>query len=449
MSSAIGDLDGDSRQDLVMFWPSFGSSAYAVMSNGANYPAFTSVALPPPLYGSNSKANNCAIADLNGDGLGDIVVATTRSEPYYQGAALQLLIQVSPGHFEDQTASRLDNSPSDLSQGEGQLRIFDANGDGLIDIVHSLDSRGANIYFNDGSGHFTLFDLTGFPFVQSSQVEGLQSSWAGGQNQASKLFPVDINSDGLSDFLSYLVLGDNATHAGNIATLYTAISSEQAWGRDQSETLSGTSLRDYIRGYGGNDVLTGRGGDDTLDGGVGIDTAVFTGTRANYTQTKAAAGWKIRSSSEGIDTLANIERIQFSDKKLALDLSPTEHGGQALEFIGLMAPALVTTPSVVGLILGLFDQGKTLQDVCQLALDVGLVRSSAGSDTNAALAAMAFKNIIGSVADAPTVDMLVGFMDGRQASYTQAGFMAMVAGLDVNQTHIDLVGLQQTGVEYV
>jgi len=178
MSSAIGDLDGDSRQDIVVFWPNFSKETYAVMSSGKTYPSFTAVALPPLLFGDKSKANYCAIADLNADGLGDIIIATTRAEPYYLGAALQILIQVSPGRFEDQTLSRIDNRASDQAQGEGQLETIDVNGDGLIDIVHSLDSRGANIFLNDGSGHFTLFDLSGFPFVQASQVEGLGSESA-------------------------------------------------------------------------------------------------------------------------------------------------------------------------------------------------------------------------------------------------------------------------------
>ncbi len=202
-------------------------------------------------------------------------------------------------------------------------------------------------------------------------------------------------------------------------------------------------------GTSGNDTLTSTTGNDSIDGGSGIDTAVYGHALPSHTLTKNTSSWKVVSSAEGTDTLIAIERLQFTDKKLALDLSPTEHAGQALEFIGLMAPNLINTPSVVGLILGLFDQGKSLHDVCQLALDVGLVNSIAGSNTNAALAAMAFRNLIGAEADASTVNALVGYMDGRSANYSQADFMAVVAGLEVNQTHIGLVGLQQSGVEYI
>ena len=114
-----------------------------------------------------------------------------------------------------------------------------------------------------------------------------------------------------------------------------------------------------------------------------------------------------------------------------------------------MAPSLITTPAVVGTILGLFDQGKSQLEVCQLALDIGLVSMIAGGSSNSALAAMAYRNVVGEEATAATVDALAGYMDGRSASFTQAGFMAAVAALEANQTHIGLVGLQQTGIEYV
>jgi V8-like Glu-specific endopeptidase len=198
-----------------------------------------------------------------------------------------------------------------------------------------------------------------------------------------------------------------------------------------------------------NDRFTSGPGNDAIDGAAGIDTVVLNGTRSEHTLAKTFIGWTISSPASGTDKIVNVERLEFAGKKLALDLQPSEPAGQALEFIGLLAPTLVRSPSVVGTILGLFDQGKSLYDVCQLALDVGLVNSIAGSDTNAALAAMAFRNLIGSEADAATVDMLVGYMDGRSASYSQADFMTVIAGMEVNQTHIGLIGLQQTGIEYV
>jgi hypothetical protein len=41
------------------------------------------------------------------------------------------------------------------------------------------------------------------------------------------------------------------------------------------------------------------------------------------------------------------------------------------------------------------------------------------------------------------------FIDSRVADYTQGQLLAAVAMLALNQQHINLVGLQATGVEYV
>jgi hypothetical protein len=216
------------------------------------------------------------------------------------------------------------------------------------------------------------------------------------------------------------------------------------------ENASGGNADDVITGNDAANSLMGGAGNDILDGGAGIDTAIYKDKKAGVTITKTTTGFTIKDTQgEGTDQLSNIERLQFADQKLALDLQPTEHAGQALEFIGLMAPELIKSPSAVGTILGLFDKGSSLHDVCQLAIDVGLVTAFAGSSSNAALAAMAFQNVVGTPSSAESVDMLLGYMDGRYASYTQADFMTVVAGLEVNQTHIHLVGLQQTGIEYV
>jgi hypothetical protein len=210
-----------------------------------------------------------------------------------------------------------------------------------------------------------------------------------------------------------------------------------------------------VLGTAGHDRLISTAAAETIDGAAGIDTLVYGGNRAGFTLartgTGTGTGFSVEgiSGSEGTDTLVNVERLEFADKKLALDLDPSGHAGLAVEFIGLLAPGMVNTPSVVGLILGLFDQGQTMHEVCQLALDAGLVNSIAGSASNQALAALVFRNLTGSEADAATIDVLVSYIDGRSASFSQADFMATLAGFGINQEHIGLVGLQQTGIEYI
>jgi hypothetical protein len=211
------------------------------------------------------------------------------------------------------------------------------------------------------------------------------------------------------------------------------------------------SINEIFNGTVGNESFTGGTGDDTINGGDGIDTATFSLQKANYSISKVDSGFRVEANfgNDGSDALSNIERLQFADKKIALDLTPDGNAGKALEFIGMMAHNLVNTPTVVGTILSIFDQGKSMKEVCQLAIDVGLTGQLAGSTSNLDLAKLVFRNVVGSEASASNAANLASFIQGSGGSMTQADFLTAVAQLDLNNQHIGLVGLQNTGVEYI
>ena len=205
------------------------------------------------------------------------------------------------------------------------------------------------------------------------------------------------------------------------------------WGN--TDTLIG------IEGAAGSyldDKIIGNAADNSLDGQAGNDLVLFSDSRANSTLTKTASGWTVTSSADGTDTLTSIERLQFADKKIALDLTTDGNAGQAMEFIGAVAPDLLNNTSIRGLIISLFDQGQTMESLSQLALDLNLLPSTSNAD----LANAVYHNVLGGTASTEMTNVLVDYID----DYGQANFLATVAGLHIN---VDLVGLQQTGVEYL
>ena len=115
----------------------------------------------------------------------------------------------------------------------------------------------------------------------------------------------------------------------------------------------------------------------------------------------------------------------------------------------MLAPQFIKDPGVVGQVLALFDSGLGMTAVCQKAIDLGLVQALAGSASADALVALLFKNVLGTVPDAAQTSSLTAYLDGRVASYSPAELMALVAQSDLNQAQIGLVGLQQTGLEYI
>ena len=82
------------------------------------------------------------------------------------------------------------------------------------------------------------------------------------------------------------------------------------------ENATGGFGGDLITGNGADNRLWGRGGDDLIDGQGGIDSAVFSGQRAQYSFT-VLDGNRVRvTGPDGVDTLANVERLVFDDMSL-------------------------------------------------------------------------------------------------------------------------------------
>ena len=83
---------------------------------------------------------------------------------------------------------------------------------------------------------------------------------------------------------------------------------------------SADSGNDVLRGGAGNDKLVGGGGSDLLDGGSGTDTAVFTGSVADYHFHKATidgVAQIVMSGGGDVDTLVSIELWQIGSRTYA------------------------------------------------------------------------------------------------------------------------------------
>jgi hypothetical protein len=238
-------------------------------------------------------------------------------------------------------------------------------------------------------------------------------------------------------------------------------------GDDYFEGSDAAAGNDNIQGLGGNDRFRGNGDDggDYFFGGDGIDTSIYRGKLSEYLVSADSAIWDGRlddgtrvsgysvedqtADRDGKDYLNEVERLQFSDKSLALDVGATQNAGKAKLFTGAIAHSLVNDAATLGTILHFIDNGYSdLTSLSKLAIDVGLISKLAGSSSNEALAGLVTTNLLGQ-ANAVVEGMLLGYMNGTVASFSQAQFLGAVAALEVNQQRVDLVGLAETGMEYV
>ena len=217
---------------------------------------------------------------------------------------------------------------------------------------------------------------------------------------------------------------------------------DKLFGTDGENTINGGAGNDAIDGFAGNDLIIGGSGDDQLNGGTGIDTAQFSGVQGNYTTSSAKGTFTLsdkRSNSDGLDTLSAIERIKYSDKSFAIDLDG--NAGITAKVIGaVLGKDAVKNPTIVGIGLNYADKGMSYSDLGALALN------AVGARTNDAIVSTLWRNVVGFEA---SPEMKAPFIKMLQDGLKPGDFVVMAADHILNTTNIGLVGLVQTGIEFI
>jgi len=211
-TAAIGDFDNDGYMDVSVGWSNpteakiygFGDtyefSAGAVFWNDRNMDwSKLWTELPDNYYGANGLANDMETIDINNDGYLDIVLASTKVDPYYDGRAVQFFLNNGDGTFSDATSTYhpdigdyADGSGS-WWNGEGSLHILDFDNDGDLDIVDSVN--GTYVLVNN-NGSFSVYN--NFPDQ--------------GECGGCRYFPVEIDGKWQYDFIGYTWEAEYDTH---------------------------------------------------------------------------------------------------------------------------------------------------------------------------------------------------------------------------------------------
>ncbi|GHA37049.1 hypothetical protein GCM10007989_36510 [Devosia pacifica] len=200
-----------------------------------------------------------------------------------------------------------------------------------------------------------------------------------------------------------------------IQSLYGAASLPQSSrdfiGTTGDDFLDGTNASETFWGNAGNDVIYGRGGDDIIDGGQGVDTAFYSLSRNVYSVEVNSNGTIIVADlgsryAEGRDTLTSIERLDFSDGTLALDID-----GNAGQAYRLYQSAFNRTPDDSGLRFWIneLDEGRSLYDTARAFVGSAEFQDLYGSNpTDGALVSAFYVNILGRPAEAEGYAFWVG-----------------------------------------
>jgi hypothetical protein len=90
--------------------------------------------------------------------------------------------------------------------------------------------------------------------------------------------------------------------------------------------LQGNNEYNRLKGNAGNNSFEGLKGHDRLDGNAGTDTAIFTGSYADYTVSNLTTSATVAdgiANRDAVDTLWNMEYMRFSDQTVAITLQTT------------------------------------------------------------------------------------------------------------------------------
>lgn len=211
--------------------------------------------------------------------------------------------------------------------------------------------------------------------------------------------------------------------------------------------IVGTAANDNLNGTAGNDSFNGLAGNDVINGGAGLDTAIYAGKRADFTITASGttgASFTVqdKTGAEGTDTENQVERLQFSDMSVALDINST--AGVAYR---IYQAAFNRTPDLPGLgyWIGQMDKGSTLNQVAASFVISNEFKQLYGANIsdNAFLTAL-YSNVLHRTPDQAGFD----YWNGQVSKgMTRADILASFSESTENQ--VQVIAKIQNGIDFI
>ena len=304
----IADADADGDLDQVIGndggCGDFSLGAAALVSFNDGDATFTD----GPLVDLTFRVTSVAVADVDGDGVVDLVGGGAG-----QGGQADIAVALGEGGGE---FDRPD--PTTTGTQHRELVAIDFEGDGDIDVASNTYDEGTVLLTNDGTGDFAVDNLGGeavsgyrnavgiavgdinadtiVDIVVANETGnniGVHAGFGDGafeerqvrygmRPRVTDVELADLTGDGVLDVISPAQLPggvDGASpegqagggDAGGVTVLLNHVPACTITGTSGADELVGTRRSDVICGLGGDDVIRGRGGGDILLGGSGLD----------------------------------------------------------------------------------------------------------------------------------------------------------------------------------
>lgn len=186
-----------------------------------------------------------------------------------------------------------------------------ASGSGGLEYYAFTVTAGATVAFDiDGASFDSTLRILSSSGVQLAEND--DGSVSDGFNDTDSAISYTFDTAGTY----YLQVAAWATNTGSTFTT-GPVAAGQTYTLNVSipnhAYVEAVTTGSILNGGDGDDTLYGGAGNDTLDGGSGVDTAVYVGILSQYT-ISTSNGVTTVGGLAGIDTLTNVERIQFDDQ---------------------------------------------------------------------------------------------------------------------------------------
>lgn len=193
-------------------------------------------------------------------------------------------------------------------------------------------------------------------------------------------------------------------------------------------------------GDAGANKFTPGAGDNAIDGMGGMDVAQYSGVRANYTLKKEVFGYSVTDKAGEHDTLVNVERVQFADKWVALDVA-----GVAGQVYRIYQAAFDRTPDAGGFAywLDAMDKGYSLNQVANFFMgNKEFVDMYMSDPSDANFINQLYAHVLHRAPDSAGQKW---WIDNIHAA-SRAEVLAMFTESPENQAQV--IGVIQNGIEY-
>ena len=271
-------------------------------------------------------------------------------------------------------------------------------------------------------------------------------TWQPGTQAAGTTLSFDWTFDDGSGATNSKVAGTSNVYIANVVDGTNNMSNTLV-ATAPHQVLQGHDYPDILIGSSSNDVFIGGGGADTMVGmGGGQDTAIFSGQLSAYTiQNEGPDGWfnvKVTFSNGASNTslLSGIDRLQFDDAKVALDID-----GDAGMAYRLYQAAFGRTPDLSGLgyQINALDTGMSLAQVAANFIASPEFQGKYGNVDNTQFITLLYENVLHREPDPDGLQFHLGELANNQS---RADVLTHFSESPENQANV--IGLIEDGILY-